>query len=91
MGNCRVQAGPGWVVGCRGAKGAVFCIRVQQGRKTRQQSRRRMRREQGEEEGLQGKREVCSNVRDWYGALAGTGPALAAGGSVPLDVALPCP
>lgn len=69
-----------WVGGgSRGTRGAAFCVRVQRGGKTRQQSWRRMERDQGEGaegRGGSGETEVCSNVRGWYGTLAGTGLAL---------------
>lgn len=74
-----MQSGPGRVVGSWGTRGAVFCAKIQWGGKTRQQSRGEWgeirAREQGEE-GVQGKSEVCSNVRERCGTLAGTGLAL---------------
>lgn len=79
VGNCYVQSGPGWVVGSRGTGRAAFCIRVQRGGKARQQPRRRTGRDQSKGAGGRGgsgETEAWSNVRGWYGTLAGTGLAL---------------
>ena len=63
-----MQPGPGWAAGGWGTRGAAFCIRVQRGGKTRQDilggEWGEIRAREREEEGVQGRSEVCSDVRD---------------------------